>query len=225
MSSRSLGQPGAGAGSVRRRSAGAARRRCPAYAGERVAAPAEQGGGARRGDPSIHAGHSLTIGYVRTVHLAASEWTAMELLANLSPARPAAGPAPAAPAARSWWWGSPCTASAWAMMVESHLGLDPWDVFHDGVAGRLPLSFGHGRDRDRPRGAAAVDPAAPDAGPRHGRQRDPHRRGHRRDARRCSTPRTPSAPARPARRRRGAQRPGRRRSTSAPSSAPARATA
>jgi len=28
------------------------------------------------------------------------------------------------------------------MMVESHLGLDPWDVFHDGVAGRLPLSFG-----------------------------------------------------------------------------------
>ncbi len=28
------------------------------------------------------------------------------------------------------------------MMVESHLGLDPWDVFHAGVAGRLPLSFG-----------------------------------------------------------------------------------
>jgi uncharacterized membrane protein YczE len=29
-----------------------------------------------------------------------------------------------------------------AMMVESHLGLDPWDVLHDGVAKRLPLSFG-----------------------------------------------------------------------------------
>jgi uncharacterized membrane protein YczE len=29
-----------------------------------------------------------------------------------------------------------------AMMVESHLGLDPWDVLHDGVAQRLPLSFG-----------------------------------------------------------------------------------
>ncbi len=29
-----------------------------------------------------------------------------------------------------------------AMMVESHLGLDPWDVLHDGVAGSLPLSFG-----------------------------------------------------------------------------------
>ena len=29
-----------------------------------------------------------------------------------------------------------------AMMVEAHLGLDPWDVLHDGVAKRLPLSFG-----------------------------------------------------------------------------------
>lgn len=28
------------------------------------------------------------------------------------------------------------------MMVESHLGLDPWDVFHDGVTRLLPLSFG-----------------------------------------------------------------------------------
>lgn len=28
------------------------------------------------------------------------------------------------------------------MMVESTLGLDPWDVFHEGVAGRVPLSFG-----------------------------------------------------------------------------------
>jgi len=29
-----------------------------------------------------------------------------------------------------------------AMMVESHLGLDPWDVLHSGVARWLPLSFG-----------------------------------------------------------------------------------
>jgi uncharacterized membrane protein YczE len=29
-----------------------------------------------------------------------------------------------------------------AMMLRSHLGLDPWDVFHEGVAGRVPLSFG-----------------------------------------------------------------------------------
>jgi uncharacterized membrane protein YczE len=29
-----------------------------------------------------------------------------------------------------------------AMMVESYLGLDPWDVLHDGLADRLPMSFG-----------------------------------------------------------------------------------
>ncbi|MEV7396913.1 hypothetical protein [Aeromicrobium sp. NPDC092404] len=29
-----------------------------------------------------------------------------------------------------------------AMMVESTLGLDPWDVFHEGLAGQLPLTFG-----------------------------------------------------------------------------------
>jgi uncharacterized membrane protein YczE len=29
-----------------------------------------------------------------------------------------------------------------AMMVESQLGLDPWDVFHEGAAGGLPLTFG-----------------------------------------------------------------------------------
>jgi uncharacterized membrane protein YczE len=29
-----------------------------------------------------------------------------------------------------------------AMMVESTLGLDPWDVFHEGLAQHLPLTFG-----------------------------------------------------------------------------------
>lgn len=29
-----------------------------------------------------------------------------------------------------------------AMMIQAGLGLDPWDVFHSGLAGRLPLSFG-----------------------------------------------------------------------------------
>jgi len=29
-----------------------------------------------------------------------------------------------------------------AMLVESTLGLDPWDVFHDGLAKNIPLSFG-----------------------------------------------------------------------------------
>jgi uncharacterized membrane protein YczE len=29
-----------------------------------------------------------------------------------------------------------------AMMIRAQLGLDPWDVFHCGVATHLPLSFG-----------------------------------------------------------------------------------
>jgi uncharacterized membrane protein YczE len=29
-----------------------------------------------------------------------------------------------------------------ALMIRAHLGLDPWDVFHNGVATHLPLSFG-----------------------------------------------------------------------------------
>lgn len=29
-----------------------------------------------------------------------------------------------------------------AMLVESTLGLDPWDVFHEGLANRVPLTFG-----------------------------------------------------------------------------------
>jgi len=29
-----------------------------------------------------------------------------------------------------------------AMLVESNLGLDPWDVFHQGVAKHVPLTFG-----------------------------------------------------------------------------------
>lgn len=29
-----------------------------------------------------------------------------------------------------------------AMLVESTLGLDPWDVFHEGVAKQVPLTFG-----------------------------------------------------------------------------------
>jgi uncharacterized membrane protein YczE len=29
------------------------------------------------------------------------------------------------------------------LMVRADLGLDPWDVFHQGLADRLPLTFGH----------------------------------------------------------------------------------
>jgi uncharacterized membrane protein YczE len=29
-----------------------------------------------------------------------------------------------------------------ALMIKSGLGLHPWDIFHEGVAARTPLSFG-----------------------------------------------------------------------------------
>ena len=29
-----------------------------------------------------------------------------------------------------------------ALMIRSDLGLDPWDVFHQGLMNRIPLSFG-----------------------------------------------------------------------------------
>lgn len=35
-----------------------------------------------------------------------------------------------------------CYGASMALMIESTLGLDPWDVFHYGVAKHLPLSFG-----------------------------------------------------------------------------------
>lgn len=38
--------------------------------------------------------------------------------------------------------GLTCYGVSMAMMVRGTLGLDPWDVFHLGVASRLPLSFG-----------------------------------------------------------------------------------
>jgi len=36
-----------------------------------------------------------------------------------------------------WLYGT-----AMGMLVRSHTGLDPWDVLHEGVAHRVPLSFG-----------------------------------------------------------------------------------
>ncbi len=50
-----------------------------------------------------------------------------------------------------------------AMMVESTLGLDPWDVFHEGLTHHVPLTFGQVVDRSRRAGAAALDPVAADA--------------------------------------------------------------
>ena len=63
-----------------------------------------------------------------------------------------------------------------AVMVRAGLGLDPWDVFHQG------LSLQHGHDhrhrirRRRRRGAARLDTAAQQARRRHHRQRRRHRR-------------------------------------------------
>jgi len=65
----------------------------------------------------------------------------MEHLANLTPWQqlraPRMGRRAAQLALGLWLYGV-----SMAMMVESHLGLDPWDVLHDGIARRLPLSFG-----------------------------------------------------------------------------------
>ncbi|MGX1811752.1 membrane protein YczE [Nocardia sp. NPDC055321] len=36
-----------------------------------------------------------------------------------------------------WWYGL-----SMAIMLRAALGLDPWDVFHQGVASHVPLSFG-----------------------------------------------------------------------------------
>jgi uncharacterized membrane protein YczE len=65
----------------------------------------------------------------------------MELLANLSPWGQLK--APRLPRRLvQLMVGLTLYGASMGMMVESHLGLDPWDVFHDGVAKRLPLSFG-----------------------------------------------------------------------------------
>ncbi len=65
----------------------------------------------------------------------------MDLLANLTPWQqlraPRMGRRTAQLALGLWLYGA-----SMAMMVESHLGLDPWDVLHDGISKRLPLSFG-----------------------------------------------------------------------------------
>ena len=51
-----------------------------------------------------------------------------------------------------------------AMMVRAVLGLNPWDVLHQGLAAYLPLSFGTVTVVVGRGGAAALDPAAAVAG-------------------------------------------------------------
>ncbi len=65
----------------------------------------------------------------------------MDLLANLSPAQQLKAPRLPRRLAQLMV-GLVIYGVSLAMMVRSHLGLDPWDVFHDGVARWLPLSFG-----------------------------------------------------------------------------------
>jgi uncharacterized membrane protein YczE len=65
----------------------------------------------------------------------------MDLLANLSPLQQLKAPRLPRRLAQLMV-GLVIYGVSLAMMVRSHLGLDPWDVFHDGVARWLPLSFG-----------------------------------------------------------------------------------
>ncbi len=65
----------------------------------------------------------------------------MDLLANLSPMQQLKAPRLPRRLAQLMV-GLVIYGVSLAMMVRSHLGLDPWDVFHDGVARWLPLSFG-----------------------------------------------------------------------------------
>jgi uncharacterized membrane protein YczE len=65
----------------------------------------------------------------------------MELLGNLTPLQQLRAPRLGARLVQLML-GLTLYGVSLAMMVESHLGLDPWDVLHDGVAQRLPLTFG-----------------------------------------------------------------------------------
>ena len=47
-----------------------------------------------------------------------------------------------------------------ALIIRSTLGNMPWDVLHQGLAGRLGWSIGTVVDRGRRAGAAGLDPAA-----------------------------------------------------------------
>ena len=56
--------------------------------------------------------------------------------------QPPARDRPAPPAGRPASSVSLCTALSMGLMIAAHLGLDPWDVFHQGIARQTGLSFG-----------------------------------------------------------------------------------
>ena len=106
------------------------------------------------------------------------------------PARPAARRPARPPAAAARTSGLVLYGVSLAMMVRGDLGLAPWDVLHSGLTRHVPLTLGQAIVADELRGAAAVDPAAGDARPRHDRQRARRRRRRRRDARAAGRART-----------------------------------
>ena len=76
-----------------------------------------------------------------------------------------------------------------ALQVRAGLGLDPWDVFHQGVADRTGLSFGTVVILTGAARPARLDPAPPAPRHRHGQQRLRHRhRGRRRRSPCCRRP-------------------------------------
>ena len=76
-----------------------------------------------------------------------------------------------------------------ALMVRAGLGLDPWDVFHQGLAGRTGMTIGIASAVVGVARAAGLDPAAQPARHRHRGQRHRHRRHRRRRAgASCPTP-------------------------------------
>ena len=61
------------------------------------------------------------------------------------------------------------------LMVRAGLGLDPWDVFHQGLSRYTGWTIGTASAVVGCRGAAGLDPAAQPARYRHHRQRHRHR--------------------------------------------------
>ena len=66
-----------------------------------------------------------------------------------------------------------------ALVVEADLGLDPWNVFHQGISERTGIGLGWVVIIVSGVVLAAVDPAPPAARDRHRRERHRRRPGHR----------------------------------------------
>ena len=113
-----------------------------------------------------------------------------------------------------------------SMLVLAGLGLDPWDVLHQGHVAHLRAGDRHvGDHRQRARAGLRLGAAAPAPGHRHGHQRRGGGARHGRRSSRWSIRPMRCGHASPCCRRRGRQRRSPPASTSAPASAPAPVTA